>query len=663
MILKTVQIKNYKSINDSTEFSVDAKVTCLVGKNESGKTAILRSIGKLNSTDPSASEFNIFDYPRRFMMEYQQRANDEPAEALTTTWNLSPDDVAYLEPVIGPAARQVQMIKIQKGYDNKTVLTFALNETSIVQHLISSFDLDQEEFQAVQGVESLAELHRLLSDMEPRSDRLHELFAAVVSNFRTNNAHETVAHMLLHRLPKFAYFSEYLRMPGQIAVNDLRARAQANNLDEGDRVFLALLETVGRSVDDLERVDQHEMLTAELEAASHRITQEVFQYWSQNQSLRVQFQLQHAFPGDPAPFNEGWIIRIRIQNTRHGDTINFDERSTGFIWFFSFVIWFNHIRGNLGDNLILLLDDPGLSLHANAQTDLVRYFEERLAPSYQVIYTTHSPFMIDPSKLYRVRTVENVLTPMAEGELPGYERDQGTTVGDQELSSNPETLQPLQAALAYEVSRSFTIAEHTVLVEGPTEVLYFHWFKRRLESLGRTTLDERWVVTPGGGIDKVGAFLTLFAGKDLRLAVVTGANGITGSDPDVRNSELLRQSRVLTLDKYTGDRSVGNADADIADADIEDVIGRRNYLDLMRLAYNLQHDDIRTLELSGNPSAKVVEEVKNFMTSLPEGPGRFDRYRAAAFLIQQGPDFSLPDMDQALSGFEALFQDLNAMLN
>ena len=80
MSLKTAQIKNFKSINDSTEFTVDERVTCLVGKNESGKTAILRSIGKLNSTEADSAEFDIFEYPRRYMMEYQQRAETEPAE-------------------------------------------------------------------------------------------------------------------------------------------------------------------------------------------------------------------------------------------------------------------------------------------------------------------------------------------------------------------------------------------------------------------------------------------------------------------------------------------------------------------------------------------------------------------------------------------------------
>ena len=93
-------------------------------------------------------------------------------------------------------------------------------------------------------------------------------------------------------------------------------------------------------------------------------------------------------------------------------------------------------------------------------------------------------------------------------------------MGDRELNTNPETLQMLKAALAFEVSRSLLTAEHTVLVEGPAEVLYLHWFNRGLASLSRTTLDNQWAVTPGRGIDKVGAFLNFHVGKELGLAVV-----------------------------------------------------------------------------------------------------------------------------------------------
>ena len=354
-----------------------------------------------------------------------------------------------------------------------------------------------------------------------------------------------------------------------------------------------------------------------------------------------------------APFNEGWVIRTRIQNTRYGDTINFDDRSAGFVWFFSFVIWFNQIRSNIGENLVLLLDDPGLSLHANAQKDLLRYFEERLAPLYQIIYTTHSPFMIDATKLSRARTVENVYVETEQGGLGTTEVDLGTKVGDHELSTNQDTLFPLQAALAYEISQSLISEKPTVLVEGPSEVLYFQWFKRKLASLGRTALDDRWVVTPCGGIDKVAAFLTLFAGSQLHLAVVLDfVAGQKNAVSYLRDSELLRRGHVLTIDRYAGKEDV--------QADIEDLIGRRAYVELAKHTYDLTDDMIRPINKSGSSTVPVAQEVEEHLNTLPQG---FDRYRPAEYLIQQGVDFTLPDLDRALSRFEALFEDLNEMLN
>ena len=81
------------------------------------------------------------------------------------------------------------------------------------------------------------------------------------------------------------------------------------------------------------------------------------------------------------------------------------------------------------------------------------------------------------------------------------------------------------------------------------------------------------------------------------------------------------------------------------------------------MAFNLEPDLMRPTERPGTSSASnVTAETKEFMTSLAEWPGRFDRYRTAEFLIQQGADFSLPEIDRALNGFEPLFKDLNAML-
>ncbi len=110
------------------------------------------------------------------------------------------------------------------------------------------------------------------------------------------------------------------------------------------------------------------------------------------------------------------------------------------------------------------------------------------------------------------------------------------------------------------------------MVESPSEVLYFQWFKRKLASLGRTTLDDRWVVTPCGGIDKVAAFLTLFAGNQLHIAVVLDFVGSQkGAVSYLRDSELLKRGHVLTIDHY--------AEKEDVEADIEDLIGRRTEVD------------------------------------------------------------------------------------
>ena len=89
-------------------------------------------------------------------------------------------------------------------------------------------------------------------------------------------------------------------------------------------------------------------------------------------------------------------------------------------------------------NLLLLLDEPGLNLHAMAQKDFLRFIDERLAPRHQVIYTTHSPFMIDLDRLGSVRTVQDM-------------DDRGTVVSDDVMVHDSETVFPLQVAMGYQL--------------------------------------------------------------------------------------------------------------------------------------------------------------------------------------------------------------------
>src|SRR5262249_20307328 len=154
--------------------------------------------------------------------------------------------------------------------------------------------------------------------------------------FPGNSASAKVSLTLEQRLPRFLYFAEYYKFLGLVSMNDLSQRQQSNTLEFGDRLFLALLDLANSSPEAINQAPHLEQFIMELEAVKARLTDEIFEYWSQNRHLEVDFRFDQAKPQDPPPFNSGNVFSTRINNRRHRATVNLGERSTGFIWFFSF---------------------------------------------------------------------------------------------------------------------------------------------------------------------------------------------------------------------------------------------------------------------------------------------------------------------------------------
>src|SRR5437016_1979571 len=108
MILKTAHVTNFKCIKDSTAFSIDKDVTCLVGKNEAGKTAILEALHRLKPVREEDGKFDVIkEYFRPDVLDYQPRQETKPEPAVTTVWELEEVDFKALEVVIGPPARRL----------------------------------------------------------------------------------------------------------------------------------------------------------------------------------------------------------------------------------------------------------------------------------------------------------------------------------------------------------------------------------------------------------------------------------------------------------------------------------------------------------------------------------------------------------------------------
>ena len=597
MKLKSMQVKNFKCIEDSTQFDI-CPVTCFVGQNEAGKTSLLEALHKLNPDVAELADFDVLlEYPRRRRKEYERRAAEDPDDALITWWEIEDKDAVELERIFGGDAVRAGMVEIRKGYYPGSWWTF-------------------------EGCEPV----------------------------QTSSLPEAVRARLDTVLPKFLYFEKCSILDGRVAIDFLIKKQQRGMLSGPERVFLALLDLVGTMPEHLASIENSEELTADLEAASAPITDHIASHWSQNRSLRVAFQLHPGKPQDPPPFDEGYVLETRILNTRHNVTLNFDERSTGFTWFFSFLVWFSQVKRTYGDNLFVLLDDPGIGLHARAQEDLLGYIADELAPLYQVIYTTHSPFMISADSLDQCRTVEDIITT----DDNGREIFLGTKVGQQVLSTNPDTLIPLRAALGYELSRAMN-GQRTLLVESPTDALYLNWFSRRLVQENRNGLGPDWSIVPGGGGERAGAFLGLFGGDESKVvALMSTPNGqqrLESTSGGIER-ELLRGSRILNLDDYT----------DVNGGSIEDLMDMRTYFGLVNLSYSLPRRVRLPLSAEPEDSRSLVQLVEDHFAAVGMGAGGFDRYRPAEFLVENSKKClkKLPNLAAAMENFERLFAEINA---
>jgi len=649
MKLISAQIRDYKCIEDSGSFTI-GPVTCLVGKNESGKTAILEALHKLKPDDES--KFLDLDYPRR-KWQPNMDTSKLPKNVIQTEWEIEESDIEALVSSFGINPLKNESVIVKCSYEHKISWTVHLEEKQLVKNILEHANLSAPESNKIRNAESVEDILVGLEGVEEKSENQQELLTTLKEQYTRGTASPAVIDLLRERLPHFLYFNEYYILPGQVALLDFEKRRANSQLEHKDQVFEALLSLVGTSTKAIKDISTFDRMRASLEAVSNRLSEEIFEYWSQNSNLEVNFSFDNARPDDPIPFNNGYIFRTSIRNTRHKATVSFDDRSSGFVWFFSFLVWFSQVREKYGERLVILLDEPALNLHARAQADLLRYISERLAHHHQVIYTTHSPFMIDPDKLEWTRTVEDVVkVEMIDGRRK--DRLLGTKVSEDVLAVDRDTISPLQGALGYDITQTLFVGKNTLLVEGPSDLIFMKWLSHLLVQRNRHGLSNKWTICPVGGIDKISSFAALFGANALRIAVVTDYHhGEKSKVRSLKEGQLLKAGHVFTADQYVkGD-----------EADIEDVLGRDNYFAIVDAAYGLG-DDQTMKNFIGDSSARVVVDVASHFACLPPEVPEYDHYGPAIHAIQNSDAIEniLPNLDEALNNFEQLFKDINAIL-
>ncbi len=653
MRLTRVRIQNFRSIIDSDEIAI-RDVTCLVGKNESGKTALLQALYRLNPIIASEGNFDATDdYPRSSVSDYEedvQAGRREQSEVVQAVYELDEEDISAVKSTFGTSCftADAPAVTLTKGYGNELeVSDLDVDCKEALGHLIEVADLPQQVAGELNQVDSISDMVTVLSEAE-QTEAVSNLTPILEGVTEYGLPRYIFDGILKDRLPAFLYFDEYYQMKGQDNLDALKSRLDTNTLDESDHPLLGLMDIAGLRIDELVNPGRTETLIARLEAAENRLTQKVLTYWSQNKHLRMKFDIRPAQPGDGADMTSGTNVLGRVEDTKHMVSTPLGTRSRGFVWFFSFLAWYSKLQRE-GRRLILLLDEPGLSLHGKAQGDLLHYFEEELKPHHQLLYTTHSPFMVDSRHFDRVRIVQDLSIEADSADLPYEQR--GTKVLTDVLEATSDSLFPIQGALGYEIYQSLFVGPNSLVVEGVSDLLYIQTISALLQERGHQGLSLDWTITPVGGADKILTFVALMgAQSNLNIAVLVDYQKKDHqSIENLYKSKLLNKKKVITFADFLG----------AAEADVEDMFDPEFYLDLV----NGEFGSAISIEDLTQEHPRILRRLEGFLgkSPLPDGVV-FNHFRPARFLAENIGSLGEELNDETLDRFQRAFDALNRLL-
>lgn len=233
--------------------------------------------------------------------------------------------------------------------------------------------------------------------------------ASAESEIKLEDANETMGYsparlgnQLFSRIPVFTFFEDFSSLlPDKIDLADLQQRKVQT---EGYKAVQNFIKVAGLESSFFELENQR-ILKQKIENLNGQVTLNFQEYWRQKlgkgNKINLGFDLEHYDDSNPdkkgLPYIEFWI-------KDNMERLYPKQRSRGVRWFLSFYL---ELKATASENnrRVLLIDEPGLSLHARAQEDVLKVFED-IKNSVQIIYSTHSPNLIDSNKLYRVLAIQ-----------------------------------------------------------------------------------------------------------------------------------------------------------------------------------------------------------------------------------------------------------------
>lgn len=646
--LKKIEILKYKSFTSSQVVDIEDDLTVLVGMNESGKTSVLECLAKTNYFEnDSKFTFNqTLDFPRK-EKKAVDRSGEDP-KAIICTYELSVELIDIIENEIGKGSwTGTNELLITTHYsDSESVAGVKINFEKFIKYLKIS-ELSIEIISQLKEIKTKTEFDKL-KENNPDNEQLNLFSKYFSTDLKWSTFIEAYIYknIISPKLPKFIYYDEYYQLPSRIVLENLILE-EDEELGDELKTAKALMDLAEIDIEELIKSDDFEEYIAELEATEAIISDTLFEYWSANNNLNIEFKIDKKLKKVKRTVNlRGYsgevediqiaehVLDIRVKNSKTKVSLPLQNRSKGFNWFFSFLVWFNKIQADSNSTYILLLDEPGLNLHATAQADLLNFLES-LTDRYQIVYSTHSPFMVQADRLHRVRTVFS---------------DSDTSIVTESIQQkDPNTLFPLQAALGYDIAQNLFISKRNLLVEGVSDLMYLTKISEHLKSINRIGLNEDITIVPSGGLDKVASFISLLRGSKLSIFC------LLDSFTDQKSKSKLDK---MIIEKIISDKNIKFFHEFLENrtkADIEDIFLNEEYLELFNLNFKDQYPEIKIVDIDSNIEG-ILSQINKLINK-----ARFNHYLPAKSFTMHN-EYCAALSEKTLSRFESIFKEVNKQL-
>ena len=215
MRLTQAHITNFQSVRDSNPIPI-GDITCLLGKNEAGKTAVLKALYRLNPINENEGDYDVMeDFPRTALEEYEhsQESGAQPATVARATFNLELDDLEHVQRLFGPEVLHSSVLTVSTGYDNSRTFSLDVNERAAYRYYVDNIQVPDSMRTAISQCHDFRDLAGIPQDPSHPED-VRDVIKMAREISEQGLDRYIYLTFLRPRLPRFVYFDEYYQLRG-----------------------------------------------------------------------------------------------------------------------------------------------------------------------------------------------------------------------------------------------------------------------------------------------------------------------------------------------------------------------------------------------------------------------------------------------------------------